>query len=279
MSFAAGQQEHDRAGPRLSHRLQARVPRQAGEIAPSRRDLPDDGRGHEIGRRGQDAQVAAPHKTEVVAIGNGTAGRETEEFVRALELQGRHRRHGGTKAERVGLPASGRGARGVPSTEDITVRGAVSIGRRLMDPLAELVKIDAKSIGVGQYQHDVDQARTEERPRRHRGQLREQRGRGTQQRQQGTALLCFRPRLGDREEYSGLPQRERRVRVARGAQEGASPRPQGFRAERRIFTSARRPQPARRQRRPSGTLSSRRENGRGLGLHREGSHVRREPAL
>jgi protein Tex len=93
-------------------------------------------------------------KIEAVAIGNGTAGRETETFVRGLNL---------------GIPvimvneagASIYSASDVAREEfpdkDVTVRGAVSIGRRLMDPLAELVKIDPKSIGVGQYQHDVDQ--------------------------------------------------------------------------------------------------------------------------
>ena len=100
-------------------------------------------------------KLVAAHKTEVVAIGNGTAGRETEEFVRGLELKG---------VTVVMVNESGASvysasdaAREEFPNEDITVRGAVSIGRRLMDPLAELVKIDAKSIGVGQYQHDVDQ--------------------------------------------------------------------------------------------------------------------------
>lgn len=100
-------------------------------------------------------RLAALQKTEVIAIGNGTAGRETEEFVRGLELKG---------VTVVMVNESGASvysasdaAREEFPNEDITVRGAVSIGRRLMDPLAELVKIDAKSIGVGQYQHDVDQ--------------------------------------------------------------------------------------------------------------------------
>jgi uncharacterized protein len=100
-------------------------------------------------------KLAGLHKTEVICIGNGTAGRETEEFVRALDLKG---------VTIVMVNESGASvysasdaAREEFPTEDITVRGAVSIGRRLMDPLAELVKIDPKSIGVGQYQHDVDQ--------------------------------------------------------------------------------------------------------------------------
>ena len=95
------------------------------------------------------------HKIEAIAIGNGTAGRETEVFIRNLNLPG---------AVIVMVNESGASiysasevARDEFPDKDITVRGAVSIGRRLMDPLAELVKIDPKSIGVGQYQHDVDQ--------------------------------------------------------------------------------------------------------------------------
>jgi uncharacterized protein len=100
-------------------------------------------------------ELCAKFTVEAIGIGNGTAGRETETFVRGLEL---------------GIPvvlvneagASIYSASEVARREfpdlDLTVRGAVSIGRRLMDPLAELVKLDPKSIGVGQYQHDVDQA-------------------------------------------------------------------------------------------------------------------------
>ncbi len=93
---------------------------------------------------------------EAVAIGNGTAGRETESFIRELDLP--------PGVEVVMVDESGASIYSASSIarqefpdHDITVRGAVSIGRRLMDPLAELVKIDPKSIGVGQYQHDVDQ--------------------------------------------------------------------------------------------------------------------------
>ncbi|MEJ7693306.1 Tex family protein [Daejeonella sp.] len=99
--------------------------------------------------------LADKYKIEAIAIGNGTAGRETETFVRSLDL---------TDAIVVMVNESGASiysasdvAREEFPDKDITVRGAVSIGRRLMDPLAELVKIDPKSIGVGQYQHDVDQ--------------------------------------------------------------------------------------------------------------------------
>jgi len=101
------------------------------------------------------AHLFEQYNIQAIAIGNGTAGRETELFIRKLNLP---------DAEIVMVNESGASiysasdaAREEFPDKDITVRGAVSIGRRLMDPLAELVKIDPKSIGVGQYQHDVDQ--------------------------------------------------------------------------------------------------------------------------
>ena len=92
-------------------------------------------------------QMVKDYGIEAIAIGNGTASRETSDFIKDLGLP---------KEVRV-FTVSEDGAE-FPD-EDVTVRGAVSIGRRLMDPLAELVKIDPKSIGVGQYQHDVDQGK------------------------------------------------------------------------------------------------------------------------
>ncbi|HEY2343356.1 MAG TPA: Tex family protein, partial [Chthoniobacteraceae bacterium] len=100
--------------------------------------------------------IVKKYSVEAIAIGNGTAGRETEGFIRKLGLPG--------SIPIVVVNESGasiysasEAAREEFPNHDITVRGAVSIGRRLMDPLAELVKLDPKSIGVGQYQHDVDQ--------------------------------------------------------------------------------------------------------------------------
>ncbi len=100
--------------------------------------------------------LCATYRIQAVAIGNGTAGRETESFVRSLDL--------GSDVDVVMVNESGASvysasevAREEFPDHDVTVRGAVSIARRLMDPLAELVKIDPKAIGVGQYQHDVDQ--------------------------------------------------------------------------------------------------------------------------
>ncbi|MCU0797305.1 MAG: RNA-binding transcriptional accessory protein [Akkermansiaceae bacterium] len=101
-------------------------------------------------------KLLGQYKIEAIAIGNGTASRETEAFVRKLKLP--------ASIQIIVVNESGASiysasevAREEFPNEDVTVRGAVSIGRRLMDPLAELVKIDPKSIGVGQYQHDVDQ--------------------------------------------------------------------------------------------------------------------------
>lgn len=95
---------------------------------------------------------------ESIAIGNGTAGRETEEFIQGLGLPGNIPVVMVNESGASVYSASAVAREEFPD-HDVTVRGAVSIGRRLIDPLAELVKIDPKSIGVGQYQHDVDQSR------------------------------------------------------------------------------------------------------------------------
>ena len=94
---------------------------------------------------------------EAIAIGNGTGGRETETFIREINLQ-KDIPVVMVNESGASIYSASEVARDEFPDEDVTVRGSVSIGRRLMDPLAELVKIDPKSIGVGQYQHDVDQA-------------------------------------------------------------------------------------------------------------------------
>jgi len=96
------------------------------------------------------------YRIEAIAIGNGTASRETEDFVRSLDLDG-NIIITVVNEDGASIYSASKTARSEFPDYDITVRGAVSIGRRLQDPLAELVKIDPKSIGVGQYQHDVDQ--------------------------------------------------------------------------------------------------------------------------
>lgn len=102
-------------------------------------------------------ELCNKYRIEAIAIGNGTAGRETETFVRALQLPGDIMI---TMVDESGasIYSASETARAEFPDHDLTVRGAVSIGRRLQDPLAELVKLDPKAIGVGQYQHDVNQA-------------------------------------------------------------------------------------------------------------------------
>lgn len=101
-------------------------------------------------------KLVEQYKIEAIAIGNGTASRETEQFVTAQRYD-REVQVFVVSEDGASIYSASKTAREEFPDYDVTVRGAVSIGRRLMDPLAELVKIDAKSIGVGQYQHDVDQ--------------------------------------------------------------------------------------------------------------------------
>ncbi len=113
------------------------------------------------------SKLISKYRIRAVAVGNGTAGRETESLVREVIAgmpDSSHKSNGNidvvmTDEAGASVYSASDCAREEFPDHDITVRGAVSIGRRLMDPLAELVKIDPKSIGVGQYQHDVDQAR------------------------------------------------------------------------------------------------------------------------
>ena len=123
------------------------------------------------------ARLIRQHRLTLVSIGNGTASRETKEFVeQVVRGGGGARQHGADSAgarnmnardikvfvvseDGASVYSASKTAREEFPDKDVTVRGAVSIGRRLIDPLAELVKIDPKSIGVGQYQHDVDQAK------------------------------------------------------------------------------------------------------------------------
>lgn len=103
-------------------------------------------------------KLVEQYKIEAIAIGNGTASRETERFV-ASQRYDREVQVFVVSEDGASIYSVSKIARDEFPEYDVTVRGAVSIGRRLMDPLAELVKIDAKSIGVGQYQHDVDQSK------------------------------------------------------------------------------------------------------------------------
>ncbi len=117
---------------------------------------------HEPQRKTEEAKwillaLCEKHKIEAIAIGNGTASRETELFIRSIDLLPRELQVIVVNEAGASVYSASEVAREEFGEYDLTVRGAVSIGRRLADPLAELVKIDPKSIGVGQYQHDVDQ--------------------------------------------------------------------------------------------------------------------------
>jgi len=105
--------------------------------------------------------LVATYRVDAIAIGNGTAGRETERFIQNLRYE-RKIQLFVVSENGASVYSASKIAREEFPEYDVTVRGAVSIGRRLMDPLAELVKIDPKAIGVGQYQHDVDQTKLKE---------------------------------------------------------------------------------------------------------------------
>lgn len=102
------------------------------------------------------------YSSEVIAVGNGTAGRETEDFIRKVPKPSSVKVYS-VSEDGASIYSASEVARKEFPEHDLTVRGAVSIGRRLMDPLSELVKIDPKSLGVGQYQHDVDQGLLKEK--------------------------------------------------------------------------------------------------------------------
>ena len=106
-------------------------------------------------------QMLDKYEIDAIAIGNGTASRETKEFIETLHTTKKIDAFV-VSEDGASIYSASKTARDEFPNEDITVRGAVSIGRRLMDPLAELVKIDPKSIGIGQYQHDVDQIKLKE---------------------------------------------------------------------------------------------------------------------
>ncbi len=108
------------------------------------------------------SDILEKYRIEAVAIGNGTASRETEDFMKKVQLP-KDCRVWTVSEDGASIYSASEVARAEFPNEDVTVRGAVSIGRRLMDPLSELVKIDPKSLGVGQYQHDVDQALLKEK--------------------------------------------------------------------------------------------------------------------
>lgn len=120
--------------------------------------FPHPPRNEQIEASTQIKEMVKKYDVEAIAIGNGTASRETDRFVKTLGLEDSIQVFT-VSEDGASVYSASKTAREEFPDKDVTVRGAVSIGRRLMDPLAELVKIDPKSIGVGQYQHDVDQAK------------------------------------------------------------------------------------------------------------------------
>ncbi len=156
------------------------------------------------------------YKVEAVSIGNGTASRETEEFVRGLGLP-KEIQIFVVSEDGASIYSASKVAREEFPDYDVTVRGAVSIGRRLMDPLAELVKIDPSSIGVGQYQKDVDQK-----------ELKHSLDQTGEHRQQAPAHIHFRSRSCHCPEHCHLPSRERCFRLSKGFAESAEIRSKGI---------------------------------------------------
>lgn len=131
----------------------------SGEVRAYATIFPHTGREQEAGE--QLCALVKQHAPQAIAIGNGTAGRETEAFVRGLQQRGALAptlRIVSVSEAGASIYSASELAREELPALDVSVRGAVSIGRRLQDPLAELVKLEPRSIGVGQYQHDVDQA-------------------------------------------------------------------------------------------------------------------------
>ncbi len=187
--------------------------------------------------------LAAAFEIDAIAIGNGTAGRETEAFVRGLDLP--------AETQIIMVDESGASvySASAPAREefpdrDVTVRGSISIGRRLMDPLAELVKIDPKAIGVGQYQHDVDQ-----------GELKKGlddmvmicvNAVGVAVNTASAQLLAYVSGLGPQLAKNIVVQRNENgpIPLPGGLEEGPAPGPQSLPAGSRVFTHQRRRQPS-----------------------------------
>ena len=154
--------------------------------------------------------LIAKHNVQAIAIGNGTASRETDAFVRDF-LKAEHARLTSSASRSTNPAPPSTPPPTSPAQEfpdlDLTVRGAISIARRLQDPLAELVKIDPKSIGVGQYQHDVDQRHLQAVPRSRHRKLRQPRRRRPQHRLLGAAPLRRRHQRAHGAEDRRVPQR------------------------------------------------------------------------
>ena len=209
--------------------------------------------------------IAHRYGAEAIAVGNGTASRETADILRQIPDIPVYV----VSEDGASIYSASATAREEFPNEDVTVRGAVSIGRRLMDPLAELVKIDPKSIGVGQYQHDVDQTK-----------LKHSLDQTVELCVNSVAHLRQWTRSGFGSEHRRLPQGARCLHLSRTTEESAAPRPGCLSAVCGLPAHSRSEEPARCQCRASRELSHRGADGQGLRLpcHRldEGSRGAQE---
>ena len=206
--------------------------------------------------------LAARHKAEAFAIGDGTAGRETEQLVRGLGLDGVEVFM--VSEDGASVYSASAAAREEFPDYDVTVRGAVSIGRRLIDPLSELVKIDPKSIGVGQYQHSVDPAKLKARLRTVVESCVNRVGVNINTASKHPDLhIGAGTRAGAK--HSSLPCGERGVQKPQGAAQSAAAGSQGFRAGGRVPAGRWRRESAGQQRRAPGIVRRRRADGRRRG--------------
>ena len=193
------------------------------------------------------------HDVQLIAIGNGTASRETDrlaaDLIKAFTGSAELAKIVVSEAGASIYSASAYATKELPGM-DVSLRGAVSIARRLQDPLAELVKIEPKHIGVGQYQHDLTESKLTKSLEAVVEDARERRRRGPEHRFGAAAVAGVGVERERGREHRGAPRRARPLRRPQGPAEGASPGPQGFRAGRRVPPGRGRGQPARRLRRP-----------------------------
>ena len=203
------------------------------------------------------ASSRVQHRVDLIAIGNGTASRETDKLATELVKLLPDLKMSKIVVSEAGASvysASAFASEELPEL-DVTLRGAVSIARRLQDPLAELVKIDPKAIGVGQYQHDLGESQAGALARC-RGRGLRQRGRRRRQHRLGAAAGAgVGHRRGPGAKHRAAPRRQRPVQVAQGAEGGAAAGAEGVRAMRRLPAHHRRRRSARCLRRASGSLS------------------------
>jgi len=197
------------------------------------------------------------YEIEAISIGNGTASRETEDFINHQTFD-RQIPVFVVSEQGASIYSASKIARDEFPDYDVTVRGAVSIGRRLMDPLAELVKIDPKSIGVGQYQHDVDQTKLKKALDQTVENCE------SEYRQQSSADIHIRSGAATGTKHCQLPCRERSFQFTQGADESPPHGCQSLRTVCRLPPHSRSKEPIGQHCRASGKLPHRRANGKGL---------------